>query len=129
MIYSFFWGVDAASPSRRQAWDLVRWLNDARGPGGLSCTGAMLSGMGDLTGNRRDLAAMAGTIADPFSRGFVAALGAPGAVPQANLWHAEEVDRLLAYYIQLAWFGRMTPQVALAKADREIRAILAEQPR
>lgn len=128
MIYSFFWGVDAASPSRRQAWDLIRWLNDARRPGGLSCTGALLAGMGDLTGQRRDLAAMAPGLTDPFSRGFVAALTAPGAAPQANVWHAEEVDRLLKYYIELAWAGRMTPAAALAEADRTITAILREQP-
>ena len=129
MIYSFFWGVDAASKSRARAWQLVRWLNEARTPDGLTCTGALLGGMGDLTGNRGDLAAMAPALADPFSRGFVAALTAPGAAPQANLWHAEEIDRLLKYYIELVWAGRMTAPAALAKADGEIRAILAEQPR
>ena len=129
MIYSFLWGVDAASRSRAQAWDLVRWLNEARTPGGLSCTGAMLAGMGDLTGNRQDLAAMAGRLTDPFSRGFVTALTARGAAPQANLWHAEEIDRLLKYYIELAWAGRMTPAAALAEADTQITEILKEQPR
>ncbi|SFS12467.1 extracellular solute-binding protein [Sphingomonas jatrophae] len=129
MIYSFFWGVERASPSRPQAWALIRWLNEARGRDGLTCTGRMLGGMGDLTGNRADLAAMRGQLADPFSRGFVAALEAPGARPQANVWHAEEIDRLLRYYIELAWYGRMSPPAALATADREIRAILAEQPR
>ncbi len=128
MIYSFFWGVDSASPSRPQAWALIRWLNAARGSDGLSCAGRLLAGMGDLTGNRRDLAAMRDRLTDPFSRGFVAALAAPGARPQANLWHAEEVDRVLKYHIELAWHGRMPPAAALAAADREIRAILAEQP-
>lgn len=47
---------------------------------------------------------------------------------QPNLWHAEEVDRVLKYYIELAWAGRMTPAAALARADAEIRAILEEQP-
>ena len=133
MLYSFFWGVDAASPAKRQAWDLIRWLNDtaigARTPGGLSCAGALLAGMGDLSGNRRDMTAMAPRLADRFGRGFVTALDAPGTAPQANLWHAEEIDRLLKYYLELAWFDRLSPRVALARADREIRAILAEQPR
>lgn len=128
MIYSFFWGVDAASPSREQAWDLIRWLNEARGADGLTCAGRLLAGMGDLTGNRRDLAAMRSRLTDPFSRGFAAALDQPGARPQANVWHAEEIDRLLRYYIELAWYGRMTPASALARADRGVRAILAEQP-
>jgi multiple sugar transport system substrate-binding protein len=132
MLYSFFWGVDAASKVKRQSWDLLRWLNSPRvnggQNGGLSCTGTMLAGMGDLTGNRADLAAMRTTIADPFSQQFVKALNAPGAVSQPNLWHADEVDRQLKFYIQLALAGRMTPAAALAAADKDITAILAEQP-
>lgn len=128
MIYSFFWGVDGASKVKRQAWDLLRWLNTPRGPGKLSCTGALLAGMGDLTGNRSDLAAMHDVIADPFSQAYVAALRAPGAVSQPNVWHAAEIDRLLKYYIELAWAGRKTPTQALAAADSDITAILQEQP-
>lgn len=128
MIYSFFWGVDAESKAKQQSWDLLQWLNMPRDGRGLSCTGATLAGMGDLTGNRSDLAAMQGRISDPFSQQFVTALGAPGAVSQPNLWHAAEVDRQLKYYIQLAWAGRMTPSAALAAADKDITAILAEQP-
>ena len=127
MIYSFFWGVDSASRVKRPAWDLLRWLNSPQSSG-LSCTGAMLVGMGDLTGNRADLIAMRTRTADAFSQRYIAALRSPGAVSQPNLWHAEEVDRLLKYYIELAWAGRMTPAAALASADTQIRAILAEQP-
>lgn len=128
MIYSFFWGVDAASQAKRQSWDLLRWLDSPRGKDGLSCTGTMLAGMGDLTGNRADLAAMRASVADPFSQQYIAALRSPGAVSQPNIWHASEVDRLLKYYIELAWAGRMTPAAALAAADSDITAILAEQP-
>lgn len=128
MIYSFFWGVDAASRVKPQSWELLRWLDTPRGKGGLSCTGAMLADMGDLTGNRSDLAAMRGRTADAFSQQYIAALESPGAVGKPNVWHASEVDRLLKYYIQLAWAGRMTPTAALATADSEITAILAEQP-
>ena len=128
MIYSFLWSVDAASPAKRQAWDLLRWLNSPRGGGGPSCTGATLAGMGDLTGNRSDLAAMERRDADPFTRRFIAALRSPGAAGQPNIWQAAEIDRLLKYYIQLAWAGRMTPAAALAAADSAITAILAEQP-
>ena len=128
MIYSFFWGVDSASRVKRQSWDLLRWLNSPRGKDRLSCSGTMLAGMGDLTGNRSDLAAMRSSIADPFSQQYIAALGSPGAVSQPNIWHASEVDRLLKYYIQLAWAGRMTPTAALAAADGDISDILREQP-
>lgn len=128
MIYSFFWGVDSASRVKRQAWELLRWLNGPAGKNGLSCTGTMLAGIGDLTGNRSDLAAMGSSVDDAFSRQYIAALQSPGAISQPNLWHAEEIDRLLKYYIELAWTGRMTPTAALAQADADIRAILEEQP-
>lgn len=127
MIYSFFWGVDTLSRHKRAAWDLLKWLSSPQ-DAGPSCTGAMLAQMGDLTGNRADLIAMRGQTADAFSQRYIAALAEPGAVSQPNLWHAEEVDRVLKYYIELAWAGRMTPAAALARADAEIRAILEEQP-
>lgn len=126
MIYSFFWGVDSQSRVKRQAWDLLRWLNTPDGSN-MSCTGTLLAGMGDLSGNRVDLAAMSKG-ADPFTQQYIDALQSPGATSQPNLWHAEEVDRLLKYYIELAWAGRMTPAAALAMADKNIRAILDEQP-
>ena len=128
MIYSFFWGVDSQSRVKRQAWDLLRWLNGPRGGNGLSCTGRMLAGIGELTGNRADLAAMRGSTSDAFSQQYIAALASPGAVSQPNIWHASEVDRLLKYYIELAWAGRMTPAAALAAADSGITDILNEQP-
>ena len=128
LIYSFFWGVDAASRVKRQSWDLLRWLDSPRRTGDLSCTGAMLTQMGDLTGNRSDLAAISSRTTDPFDRQYIAALRALGATSQPNIWNASEIDRLLKYYIQLAWAGDMTPTAALAAADSDITAILREQP-
>ena len=128
MLYSFFWGVDADSPRKRQAWDLLKWLNTAQADDRLSCTGRMLAGMGDLTGNKRDLAAMERDIADPFTRQFVTALKSGKAVSQPNLWRQAEVDRILQYYIETAWSGRMTSRAALAAANRHIQTVLDEQP-
>lgn len=128
MFYSFLWTVDANSPVKRQAWDLLKWLNTAQTVEGLSCTGTMLAGMGDLTGNRHDLAVMQRTSLDAFSRQYAAALQAPGATSQPNLWHQAEVDRVLQYYIENAWAGRFAPLAALTAADRQIQTILDEQP-
>ena len=128
MLYSFFWGVDADSPRKRQSWDLLKWLNSARTSDGLSCTGQLLAGMGDLTGNNRDLAVMERDIVDPFSRQFVAALKSGTAVSQPNLWRQAEVDRILQYYIENAWAGRMTSRAALAAANTHIQTVLDEQP-
>ena len=128
MLYSFFWGVDADSPRKRQSWDLLKWLNSPRTSGELSCTGQMLAGMGDLTGNNHDLAVMEREIVDPFSRQFVAALKSGTAVSQPNLWRQAEVDRILQYYIESAWAGRMTSRDALAAANDHIQTVLDEQP-
>lgn len=128
MLYSFFWGVDANSPRKRQSWDLLKWLNSARASDGLSCTGQMLAGMGDLTGNNRDLAVMERDIVDPFTRQFVVALKSGTAVSQPNLWRQAEVDRILQYYIETAWSGRMTSKAALAAANTHIQTVLDEQP-
>ena len=128
MLYSFFWGVDARSPLKRQSWDLLKWLNAARTRDGLSCTGEMLAGMGDLTGNNRDLAVMERDIIDPFTRQFVAALKSGTAVSQPNLWRQAEVDRILQFYIESAWAGRMSADTALAAANAQIQTVLDEQP-
>ena len=128
MLYSFFWGVDADSPLKRQSWDLLKWLNAARTRGGLSCTGQMLAGMGDLTGHNRDLAVMERDIVDPFTQQFIAALKSGTAVSQPNLWRQAEVDRILQFYIESAWAGRMSSEAALAAANAQIQTVLDEQP-
>ena len=128
MLYSFFWGVDASSPLKRQSWDLLKWLNIAKTRDGLSCSGKMLAGMGDLTGNNGDLAAMEREIVDPFTRQFVAALKTGTAVSQPNLWRQAEVDRVLQYYIEKAWAGQLSSRAALDAANVQIQNILDEQP-
>ena len=128
MLYSFFWGVDGSSPLKRQSWDLLKWLNIAKTRDGLSCSGKMLAGMGDLTGNNGDLAAMEREIVDPFTRQFVAALKTGTAVSQPNLWRQAEVDRVLQYYIEKAWAGQLSSRAALAAANVQIQNILDEQP-
>ena len=47
---------------------------------------------------------------------------------QPNLWRQAEVDRILQYYIETAWSGRMTSRAALAAANRHIQTVLDEQP-
>ena len=128
MFYSFMWTVDSGSPSKRKAWDLLKWLSVAQTEDGLSCTGAMLAGMGDLTGNKSDLAVMERSFTDAFTRQYVSALKSGGAASQPNLWRQAEVDRVLQYYIERAWAGQMTPTAALTAADAKIQSILNEQP-
>ena len=88
----------------------------------------MLAGMGDLTGNKRDLSVMERDLVDPFTQQFVAALKRGTAVSQPNLWRQAEVDRILQYYIESAWAGRMSARAALAAANGQIQTVLDEQP-
>lgn len=125
MLYTFLWAVDAASDAKPEAWDLLAFLSAPR-DGAPSCTGAAMAGMGALTGNAADLAAMGDMATEPFTAGFVAV--ADRAQTQPNVWQAAEVDRILRGYIELAWNGDLTAADALAAADAEIVAILGERP-
>lgn len=126
MFYTFLWAVDSTSDVKEQAWDLLEWLNTAQVEGELSCTGAMLSGMGALTGNTADIAAMGESVSDFFTGPFVAAVESGTAISQPNVLQAAEIDRILRSYIEQAWAGRMSAEDALIEADYEIQDILDE---
>lgn len=126
MFYTFFWAVDSTSAVKEQAWDLLQWLNSASTDGGLSCTGAMLAGLGALTGNTADITAMGESVSDFFTGPFVEAVESGAAVSQPNVMQAAEIDRILRSNIEQAWAGRLTAEQALAEADDEIQAILDE---
>ncbi len=120
--YGFFWAVDARSAHRRAAWDLLAWLDTPR-PDGRSCTGAFLQGFGALTGNRADLAGPG--YDDAFTRPFVQALRDGRALAIPDVAHGAELQADLAAAIRDAWAGG-APAAALARADREIDALLHE---
>jgi multiple sugar transport system substrate-binding protein len=124
--YSFFWGVDARSRNKDQAWDLLRWLNTPQALGARSCTGEMLLRMGALTGNKADIAASSKELGDDFSRPYVEALSSGRAVALPNLQRMTEIQQALRNNIEKAWSGSVSPAQALRQADREIRPLLAE---
>lgn len=126
MLYSFLWAVDSTSDVQAESWALLRWLNEAQDGAALSCTGQVLNDLGALSGNLADLAAM--DTSDSFSSPFVAAIESGTAQTQPNVWQAAEVDRILHGYITQVWAGVMTAEDAMAAADAEVTAILAEQP-
>ncbi len=126
MLYSFFWSVDSSSDVQAESWELLTWLNSAQDGASLSCTGQMLNDLGALSGNLADLGAM--DTSDAFTAPFVAAIESGAAQSQPNVWQAAEVDRILRSYIEQVWTGQMTAEDAMAAADAEVTAILAEQP-
>ena len=126
MLYSFFWGVDSTSKAQAESWELLKWLDTAQDGKPLSCTGQMLNTLGALSGNLADLAAM--DVGDSFSKPFVEAISSGAAKSQPNIWQADENERILRGYIEQVWAGTMTAADAMAAADAEITAVLAEQP-
>ncbi len=125
MLYSFFWAVDSTSDAKEESWALLEWLNSQQDGKDLSCTGQMLNDLGALSGNLADLAAM--PTDDFFTAPFVAAVESGAAKSQPNIWQASENDRILRSYIEQVWSGDMSAAEAMAAADAEVTAILAEQ--
>ena len=126
MLYSFLWAVDSTSKVQQESWDLLKWLNTAQDGKPLSCTGDMLNKLGAFSGNLADLAAM--DVKDNFSKPFVEAISSGAAKSQPNIWQADENERTLRGYIEQVWAGTMSAQDAMAAADAEVTAVLAEQP-
>ena len=125
--YAFFWSVDASSRHPAEAWDLLHWLNTARQPGGRSCVGDMLLGLGALTGNRADLAASTKDLGNAFMQPFVDALSSGRALPQTSVPHANEIEALLAQYVERAMLGVLPADRALREVDAAISTVLQER--
>ncbi len=124
--YAFFWGVDANSPHRKEAWDFLAWLNNPQAPGKRSCTGDMLVTLGALTGNRADIAATP-EYSDAFSKPYVDAISSGRAVAAPNVLRATEIQQTLRNAIGRAWSGAQTPDAALRDADSKITALLNDR--
>lgn len=120
--YAFFWAVDAKSPNKQAAWDLLSWLNSPQADNTPSCTGTMLRSLGALTGNRRDLAAYD----DRFSAPFAQAIASGRAVALPNLERGSEIMQVLRLAIGRAWSGETAPAASLQSAWRRIAALLAD---
>jgi multiple sugar transport system substrate-binding protein len=124
--YSFYYGVDARSPSKTEAWRLLRWLNAPQEAGKRSCVGDMLTTMGGLTANKPDIAASQAEINDPFTRPYVEAISSGRAISEKNVPQASEIEVALRGAIEEAWLGRKTPQDALTSANAQIESVLQE---
>ena len=124
--YGFFFGVDAKTALRDEAWALLRWLNAPHGGQGRSCMGDMLVSMGALTGNLADIAASGDELGDDFTRPYVEAVSTGRAMSDPNLPHAAEILETLRDAIGRAWGGREPATEALRVADQRISGILAE---
>ena len=124
--YSFYQAVDANSAHKDEAWALIRWLNTPRSEGRRSCVGDMLIALGGLTANKADVAASAAELGDAFTKPYADALTSGRAVTDPNIPQTAEADAILRTSIEEAWLGRKSAADALAEADKQIEALLAE---
>ncbi|WP_299648335.1 extracellular solute-binding protein [uncultured Jannaschia sp.] len=121
--YAFFMGVDSASDRKEEAWELVRYLNAPR-DGGPSCIGEMLAGLGALTANTADNAAM--DAPDAFTAPYLAALEEDRAISQPNVMQAAEIEGMMAQTFERALAGDAEPGPALETLDGKVEDILFE---
>jgi multiple sugar transport system substrate-binding protein len=126
--YSFYYGVDARSRNKPDAWRLVRWLNAPQAAGKRSCVGDMLVSMGGLTANKADIAASQAEMSDGFTRPYVEAISSGRAISEKNVPQAQEIEVVIRGAIEEAWLGRKAPRDALAAANAQIESILREAP-
>jgi multiple sugar transport system substrate-binding protein len=124
--YSFYYGVDARSRQKEEAWRLVRWLNSPQEPGKRSCVGDMLITMGALTANRADLAASQAELSDGFTKPYVDAISSGRALSEKAVPQAAEMEVIIRTAIEEAWLGKTPAKEALASANRQIEGILRE---
>lgn len=124
--YSFYYGVDARSRQKAEAWRLVRWLNQPQEAGKRSCVGDMLIAMGGLTANKSDITASQAEINDAFTKPYVDVISSGRAISEKNVPQAQEIEVAIRGAIEEAWLGRRAPRDSLAAANAQIEAILKE---
>ena len=86
--------------------------------------GEMLEGLGALTANAADNAAMEAP--DAFTAPFLAALDDGRAISQPNVMQAAEIEGMMAQAFERAMAGETTPEEALQTLDAEVEDILFE---
>ncbi|PRY93108.1 carbohydrate ABC transporter substrate-binding protein (CUT1 family) [Hasllibacter halocynthiae] len=126
LSYAFFMGVDSQSERQDDAWALVRWLNSdaSADESGVSCMGRVLSGIGALTANASDNAAMGE--ADAFTQPFLDALAEGRATGQPNVMQAAEIEGMMAEAIDTVLAGDAEAEAALEDLDGRVEDILFE---
>ena len=125
--YAFFFGVDSGSENQDEAWDVIRYVNSpesASSDGGPSCMGEMLDGLGALTVNKADLAALGEQ--DAFTQPFIDAINEGRAVTEPNVMQAAEIQKKMADTIRAVRAGDVDAAEAAEALDADVSDILAE---
>jgi multiple sugar transport system substrate-binding protein len=123
--YSWLTMVDGKADAGKQAaaWKFLNWLNGSTsGKNGSSAMGDILMSMGILPSSTADISAHKSELSDPFLKTYVDQL--PNATPFPTVLGGEQMTEALQKHIENVIFGKETPDVAMANAQKETAAIL-----
>ncbi|MCL4515674.1 MAG: ABC transporter substrate-binding protein [Firmicutes bacterium] len=122
--YTWLWAVDSNSKVKKEAWELLRWLNKPRANGKTSPQGDFLVGQGIIPGRKADLENHNELKTDPFMKVFVDQL--KNSISEPNVLQGAEIKTKLMDEIMSAWAGKKTPKQALDDAAKKVNEILEE---
>lgn len=123
--YNWLWGVDNGSKNREEAWKFLKWMNSPAADGQASPMGDYLtSALGVIPSRISDQKALADRLSDEFMTAFVNS--GTSALPEPVFAGGQEIKTAFQNAIEAAWYGKMTPEEALASAAAEADRILQE---
>jgi multiple sugar transport system substrate-binding protein len=121
--YSWFMGVMAQSPHKREAWDFLRWFTgEIQKETGRTRYGALLADtIGAIPSRKSDIERSI-SLLTPFKKVYVDQL--PNSVPEPNVAEYARIKNILRAYIESALADEISAQTALDRAAEEINEIL-----
>ncbi|MBI9082378.1 MAG: extracellular solute-binding protein [Desulfobacterales bacterium] len=121
--YSWFMGVMAQSPHKKEAWDFLRWFaGEIQPETGRTRYGALLADtIGAIPARTSDIKRSPG-LNNPFKKVYVDQLA--NSVPEPSVAEYSRIKNILRIYIESALAGEISSQKALGRAAVEINEIL-----
>jgi multiple sugar transport system substrate-binding protein len=116
-------GVMAQSPHKKEAWDFLRWFAvEIQPETGRTRYGELLADtIGAIPTRRLDIK-NSNSLNGPFKKVYVDQLA--HSVPEPNVAEYARIKNILRVYIESAWAGEVSAQMALDSAALKINEIL-----
>ncbi len=123
--YSWFMGVMAKSPHKKEAWDFLRWLSSDIQPSGTTRYGDLMAeNIGGIPARTVDFTSHTDILGDSFTKMYVDQM--KHSIPEPNVLQANMIKASLMKQIEAAWSGQKTAKAALDAAATEVNGILSQ---
>lgn len=122
--YGWLWAVTSNSPSKKEAYDFLTWLN-TRVQDGQTRMGRVLSHLGSIPVTSVDLRGQK-ILEEPFMQGFVEAVAQNRTFAEPVAPRILEMMTIMEKETRQALLGRESSVNALTKAEQAIQVILNE---